>query len=89
MRAQAKPPSQKDWYMDPLVMTFSKKKLIHQVNYNRDPRFWLGPYFSYRATWGLFTKDITRVVWVETGLFYKSSELRFGVTLRGFVLQFF
>ena len=57
MRAQAKPPSQKDWYMDPLVMNFSKKMLIHQVNYNPNSTFFPGTYFSYRAIWGMIRRD--------------------------------
>ncbi len=43
--------------MDPLVTTFSKKTSIRQVNSNRDSTFLWGPYFSYRATWGLFRRD--------------------------------
>ena len=43
--------------MDPLVMIVSTKTVIHHVNYHRNPTFSRGPYFSYRATWGLFRRD--------------------------------
>ena len=44
--------------MDPLIKTFSKKIGLWQANYSQSGTFLWKPYFSYRAIWGLFTRDI-------------------------------
>ena len=58
IQPQAIPPRQKCWYMDPLIKTFSKKIGLWQANYSQSGTFLWKPYFSYRAIWGLFTRDI-------------------------------
>ena len=55
---QAIPIRQKCLYMDPLIKTFSKKIGLWQANYSQSGTFLWKPYFSYRAIWGLFTRDI-------------------------------
>ena len=58
IQPQAIPPRQKSLFMDPLIKTFSKKIGLWQANYSQSGTFLWKPYFSYRAIWGLFARDI-------------------------------
>ena len=58
IQPQAIPIRQKCLFMDPLIKTFSKKIGLWQANYSQSGTFLWKPYFSYRAIWGLFTRDI-------------------------------
>ena len=58
IQPQAIPIRQKYLFMDPLIKTFSKKIGLWQANYSQSGTFSWKPYFSYRAIWGLFTRDI-------------------------------
>ena len=58
IQPQAIPPRQKSLFMDYLIKTFSKKIGLWQANYSQSGTFLWKPYFSYRAIWGLFTRDI-------------------------------
>ena len=58
IQPQAIPPRQKTLFMDYLIKTFSKKIGLWQANYSQSGTFLWKPYFSYRAIWGLFTRDI-------------------------------
>ena len=58
IQPQAIAPRQKSLFMDYLIKTFSKKIGLWQANYSQSGTFLWKPYFSYRAIWGLFTRDI-------------------------------